>query len=200
MLKDGRTHNFVPLDVATKRGHAQVVRDLIQRFGLAGCRGESGGAESLRLAAQNGHEAIHVTNAGERRRVARVSPSLFRRSGARGNYCVKRLRSSTQRRKLPVIALIYVGLRDCLGGNAFHCVAFGRVALPPLCGYSSMMPVRAQQWLRRTNKNGVSRRVRRHAVGSYDPLHRGQDDARRERRHRGTATQAGSYPLSVGCS
>ena len=43
-----------------------MVREQVQRFGLASCRGESGGAKTLRLVAQNGHEAL-VSNAGGER-------------------------------------------------------------------------------------------------------------------------------------
>lgn len=42
---------FVPLDVAVQHGHSNVVRELIQQFGVRGCGGVSGGVESLRLAA-----------------------------------------------------------------------------------------------------------------------------------------------------
>lgn len=51
----GRTFDFTPLDSAAEKGHSQVVRELFQRFGLAGCGGASGGVVALRLAAYNGH-------------------------------------------------------------------------------------------------------------------------------------------------
>lgn len=43
---------FVPLDAAARHGHLAVVTELIERCGIDGCGGASGGVEALRLAAQ----------------------------------------------------------------------------------------------------------------------------------------------------
>lgn len=59
-------NTYVPLDLAVRHGRVEVVRDLIQRLGLAGCAGASGGKDALRLAAQNDHLCIlsMLTEAG----------------------------------------------------------------------------------------------------------------------------------------
>lgn len=42
---------FVPLDIAAWYGNADVIRELIQQFGVEGCGGESHGVQALRRAA-----------------------------------------------------------------------------------------------------------------------------------------------------
>lgn len=44
---------FVPLDEAAGNGHTEVVRELLQRFGLKGCGGASGGIDALSMAARH---------------------------------------------------------------------------------------------------------------------------------------------------
>ncbi len=51
-------NTYVPLDMAVRHGRLEVVRELIEQLGLEGCAGASGGADALRLAAQNDHVAI----------------------------------------------------------------------------------------------------------------------------------------------
>ena len=46
---------FVPLDVASQRGHVEVVRELVQQVGIEGCGGASDGADALRKAAEKQH-------------------------------------------------------------------------------------------------------------------------------------------------
>lgn len=43
---------LVPLDVAAAGGHSEVVRELIEHFGIAGCGGASRGVDALSRAAQ----------------------------------------------------------------------------------------------------------------------------------------------------
>ncbi|CAN0135695.1 unnamed protein product [Pylaiella littoralis] len=59
---------FVPLDMAAQDGHTEVVRELVQQVGIKGCGGRSGGAEALRLAAEEQHMGIMaiLTEAGVR--------------------------------------------------------------------------------------------------------------------------------------
>lgn len=45
---------MLPLDVAARRGHLAVVRELVQQVGLGGCGGPSGGADALAFAASKG--------------------------------------------------------------------------------------------------------------------------------------------------
>ncbi len=45
----------VPLDIAAKNGHSQVVFELVQQVGIEGCGGATRGAEALRLASFFGH-------------------------------------------------------------------------------------------------------------------------------------------------
>lgn len=45
---------FVPLDVAARAGHSEVVLELIRQLGIEGCAGPSGGTTALELAARGG--------------------------------------------------------------------------------------------------------------------------------------------------
>lgn len=57
---------FLPLEVAAQFGHLDAVSELLDRFGIKGCGGDSGGAKSLRLAAHGNHVDImaKLTGAG----------------------------------------------------------------------------------------------------------------------------------------
>lgn len=56
----------VPLDVAAGEGHSDVVKELIQRLGIEGCGGASGGVDALKSAAeyQRVHTMAVLTDAG----------------------------------------------------------------------------------------------------------------------------------------
>ncbi|CAM9828963.1 unnamed protein product [Scytosiphon promiscuus] len=49
---------WVPLDVAAQNGHTAVVREMVQRLGIDGCSGASGGVDALHMAAGFGHVDI----------------------------------------------------------------------------------------------------------------------------------------------
>lgn len=51
---------FVPLEMAAQDGYTEVVRELVQQVGIKGCGGRSGGAEALRLAAEEERMDIMV--------------------------------------------------------------------------------------------------------------------------------------------
>ena len=46
---------FLPLDMASQNGHIDTVRDFLERFGIKGCGGPSGGVDALHYAAQDQH-------------------------------------------------------------------------------------------------------------------------------------------------
>lgn len=50
---DGRS--FVPLDIASKLGHSEVIRYMTQEVGIEECGGASGGVEALSLTAEFQH-------------------------------------------------------------------------------------------------------------------------------------------------
>lgn len=50
---------MLPLDVAARRGHLAVVRELVQQVGLEGCGGPCGGANALVFAASEGLQTRH---------------------------------------------------------------------------------------------------------------------------------------------
>ncbi|CAB1116578.1 unnamed protein product [Ectocarpus sp. CCAP 1310/34] len=56
----------LPLDTAAQNGHFGVVLELLQRFGIRGCGGASGGVTALQLAAMKSHidVMIALTTAG----------------------------------------------------------------------------------------------------------------------------------------
>ena len=51
-LSSGKYLHFLPMDISAQNGHAEVVRELLQRLGVNDCGGESGGVDALREAAQ----------------------------------------------------------------------------------------------------------------------------------------------------
>lgn len=55
LQKDGKNleRSLLPLDAATLRGHAGVVRELLQQVGIEGCGGASAGVDALELAVQS---------------------------------------------------------------------------------------------------------------------------------------------------
>ena len=50
--------SFVPLDIAARDGHSEVVQELIQQVGTQGCGGESGGVDALAAATANAHVGV----------------------------------------------------------------------------------------------------------------------------------------------
>lgn len=48
----------VALDIATQYGRVDVVRELVEQFGVRGCGGSSRGNDALRWAAQTGHADV----------------------------------------------------------------------------------------------------------------------------------------------
>ncbi len=56
----------VPLDVAARKGHLEVVRELVQQVGIEGCGGATGGLHALLLGAIHQHLDVMavLTNAG----------------------------------------------------------------------------------------------------------------------------------------
>lgn len=63
---DDPGQNLVPLDVAAKNGHLEVVQELVGQLGIEGCGGESGGGTALELAAAHQHVDVMavLTEAG----------------------------------------------------------------------------------------------------------------------------------------
>ena len=59
-------HTVVPLDTAARKGHSEVVAELIHEYGIEGCGGTSGGVDALGWAAANRHVDIMgiLTNVG----------------------------------------------------------------------------------------------------------------------------------------
>lgn len=57
---------LLPLDEAAGNGHSEVVRELIQQFGLTGCSGGSDGLQTLVMATRDGHVEVMdiLTGAG----------------------------------------------------------------------------------------------------------------------------------------
>lgn len=66
LLTSSAGGTFVPLEMAAQDGQTEVVRELVQQVGIEGCGGRSGGAQALRLAAEEQHMDIMVilTEAG----------------------------------------------------------------------------------------------------------------------------------------
>lgn len=79
----GSTKTYLALDVAAGNGHSHVVRELIQRFGIAGCGGDSAGAHALDLAANYARIEVMdmLANAG----VVDTGMALIR-AGQQGNH------------------------------------------------------------------------------------------------------------------
>ncbi len=101
-------HTCLPLDMGVQYGHPGVVRELIQRFGVGGCGGDSGGGNALTQAVY--FESLEimallvgagVADAGQALRTAatfgRVGPmkfllarQRFRSSSSKANYASSR--------------------------------------------------------------------------------------------------------------
>ncbi|CAM9195842.1 unnamed protein product [Scytosiphon promiscuus] len=119
---------FVPLDAASQNGYPEVVHELLQRVGIGGCGGASGGVDALHVAAQFGH--IHVLTLLTRAGVVDPGRALVAAAGEGREASVKfLLENQTSSRG----GVAYANLRGRHGETPlFSCIDVGldRVCWP----------------------------------------------------------------------
>lgn len=124
---------YTPLDVATNQGHAKVVFELIQKYGIECCRGGSRRLEVLSIAAKAGHVDIValLMDAG----VVDLGEALVAAAGCGRTVSVDFLLQRRQRQGSPTDLARYVNSRDVVGFTPLfraiegYCNAEGK---PPL--------------------------------------------------------------------
>lgn len=123
---------FVPLDAAVEYGHLDVVSELIDRLGIKGCGGPSGGLHALRVAAQEQQVGAMVilTAAG----VVDTGAALSNAAGYGKEASIKFL---LRKKKDGKAKRAYVNTRNRFGATPLIC----GIEVPRPCSY------RIARWL-----------------------------------------------------
>ena len=122
--------DFVPLDVAAKEGHLEVVRWMIEEVGIEGCGGASGGVVALCQAAMGEHVDIMavLTNAG----VGDTGKSLVHATACGREAAVKFLLQQKDWKTGGAVAYVNSNTNDNFGRTPLSCAITGfDVAFPP---------------------------------------------------------------------